>query len=70
MDELKDVETTSLKKLLRNLQNIFNMKLEEVRASQIRQKLFSTLVKTNLNATASQNNNNTIGSTFQGTFPA
>ena len=48
---MKDVETTSLKKLFRNLTNIFTMKLEDVDPYLIRNKLFSTLVKTNNNKT-------------------
>jgi len=46
MDNLKDVETKTLKRLLRNLQNIFPIKIEDVDATIIRSKLFSTLSQT------------------------
>lgn len=49
MDELKDVETVNLKRLLRNMTNIFPLKIEDVDATIVRSKLFSSLVKTNLN---------------------
>lgn len=45
MDILKDVETVSLKRLYRNVQNIFPLKIEDVNPVQIRTKLFSSLVK-------------------------
>ncbi|KAL4461442.1 hypothetical protein ABPG74_016066 [Tetrahymena malaccensis] len=62
MDEFKDVDTTALKRLYRNLQNIFNMKLEDVRASEIRNRLFTTLVKNQ--STMMQQSQITVGQTL------
>lgn len=50
MDNLKDVETNNLKRLLRNMTNIFPNKIEDVEAEIVREKLFHSLVKTNLNS--------------------
>ena len=45
MDNLKDVDTTKLKRLLRNINNIFPLKIEDVDPVQIRIKLFSSIVE-------------------------
>lgn len=41
-DNLKDASTQDLKRLYRNVQNIFPLKIHEVDANIIRDKLFST----------------------------
>lgn len=48
MDNLKDVETVNLKRLLRNMTNIFPLKIEDVDAELVREKLFHSFVKSNL----------------------
>lgn len=45
MNNLKDVDTSKLKKLLRNINNIFPIKIEDVNSNQIREKLFSSIVE-------------------------
>jgi hypothetical protein len=45
MNNLKDVDTSKLKKLLRNINNIFPIKIEDVNPVLIREKLFSSIVE-------------------------
>jgi hypothetical protein len=45
MDNLKDVDTSKLKKLLRNINNIFPLKIEDVNPVEIREKLFTSIVE-------------------------
>ena len=42
MDNLKDASTSDLKRLYRNVQNIFPLKIHEVEPAVIRRKLFAT----------------------------
>ena len=42
MDNLKDASTSDLKRLYRNVQNIFPLKIHEVEPGVIRTKLFAT----------------------------
>lgn len=41
-DSLKDANTHDLKRLYRNVQNIFPLKITEIEAEMIRKKLFAT----------------------------
>ena len=45
MDNLKDVDTQNLKRLLRNINNIFPLKIEDVNSQTIRNKLFTSVYK-------------------------
>lgn len=56
MDNLKDVDTSRLKKLLRNLNNIFPLRIQDVDPTVIREKLFTSLA----NTTAKKNTKNKI----------
>lgn len=44
-DDMKEVETKDLKRLVRNMNNIFPLKLSDVDSNKIKHKLFSHLVE-------------------------
>jgi hypothetical protein len=63
MDNLKDAQTKDLKRLLRNLNNIFPLRIEDVDAQKIRTKLFTSLYNTNnslIGSGAGENTKNII----------